>query len=179
MLKSKIVTVALAMALSLTAASDSFARGFGGFGGGHFGGFGSGARFGGARFGGFHPGFSGGFRPGFAGGIRPGFAGGIRSGFVRPGFGGRFAFFHHHRRFFFPGLAFGAGLALGGYPYYDPYYYDNGYYDDGYYGGGGYYGGAPVSAPSDAVAYCMQRYRTYNPATGTFIGRGGIPHPCP
>lgn len=40
---------------------------------------------------------------------------------------------------------------------------------------------AANSAPvyDDAVAYCMQRYRSYNPATGTFTGYDGLQHPCP
>jgi hypothetical protein len=33
--------------------------------------------------------------------------------------------------------------------------------------------------PGDAVAYCMQRYRSYRPETGTFIGYDGIERPCP
>jgi len=31
----------------------------------------------------------------------------------------------------------------------------------------------------DAVAYCMQRFRTYNPNTGTYIAKGGVERPCP
>jgi len=33
--------------------------------------------------------------------------------------------------------------------------------------------------PGDAVAYCMQRYRSYDPASGTFMGNDGIRRPCP
>jgi hypothetical protein len=33
--------------------------------------------------------------------------------------------------------------------------------------------------PGDAVAYCMQRYRSYRPETGTFMGYDGIERPCP
>jgi len=36
---------------------------------------------------------------------------------------------------------------------------------------------APVY--DDAVAYCMQRFRSYNPATGTYTGYDGFQHPCP
>ena len=156
MLRSKIVAAVLAAAMSLSVVPESFARG--GFGG-HFGG---GAHFGGARFG------------GFAG--RPAFAG-VRPGFVRPGFVGPRAGFFPHRRFFAPGLAFGAGLALGAYPYYDdPYYYG---YGQGYYDPGYYYGDAPATVSPDAVSYCMQRFRTYDPSTGTYIGRGGVRLSCP
>jgi len=31
----------------------------------------------------------------------------------------------------------------------------------------------------DAVAYCMQRFRSYNPRTGTYTGYDGLQHPCP
>jgi hypothetical protein len=50
-----------------------------------------------------------------------------------------------------------------------PYYYDYGpgYYDYGYARGG------------NAVAYCSQRYRSYDPASGTYLGYDGLRHPCP
>ncbi len=38
------------------------------------------------------------------------------------------------------------------------------------------YGAAPGG---DAVAYCMQRYRSYDPGSGTFLGYDGLRHPCP
>ena len=31
----------------------------------------------------------------------------------------------------------------------------------------------------DAVEYCMRRFRSYNPETGTYIGFDGLEHPCP
>jgi hypothetical protein len=40
-----------------------------------------------------------------------------------------------------------------------------------------YGGGAPVAG--DAAAYCAQRYRSYDPASGTFLGYDGVRHPCP
>jgi hypothetical protein len=33
--------------------------------------------------------------------------------------------------------------------------------------------------PSDAVAYCMQRFRSYDPGSGTYMGYDGIRRPCP
>jgi len=33
--------------------------------------------------------------------------------------------------------------------------------------------------PGDAVAYCMQRFRSYDPASGTYLGYDGNRHPCP
>lgn len=32
---------------------------------------------------------------------------------------------------------------------------------------------------SDAVAYCMQRFRSYNPRTGFYVGFDGRPRRCP
>jgi hypothetical protein len=71
------------------------------------------------------------------------------------------------------GALIGGAIANANRPYYGP----------------GYYAPAPVYAPpppayyapppGDAVAYCMQRYRSYRPETGTFIGYDGIERPCP
>jgi hypothetical protein len=41
-----------------------------------------------------------------------------------------------------------------------------------------YYQGAPV-AGGDAVSYCMQRFRSYDPSSGTYLGYDGARHPCP
>ena len=52
----------------------------------------------------------------------------------------------------------------------------------GYYGPPPVYYGPPPAAyapPPDAVAYCMQRYRSYDPNSGTFLGYDGLRHPCP
>jgi hypothetical protein len=76
------------------------------------------------------------------------------------------------------------------------YYYDNGCYlqrADGawvavpprYCAGGPppvvYAPPPPVYAPppNDAVAYCMQRYRSYDPVSQTFVGFDGLRRPCP
>jgi len=45
-----------------------------------------------------------------------------------------------------------------------------------YYGPAPYYGGPP---PGDAVDYCMQRFRSYDPRSGTYLGNDGFRHPCP
>jgi BA14K-like protein len=57
-------------------------------------------------------------------------------------------------------------------------------YGPGYYAGPGYgpppgvaYGPPPVEG--DAVAYCMQRFRSYDPSSGTYLGYDGARHPCP
>jgi len=72
------------------------------------------------------------------------------------------------------GAVIGAGIAAS-----QPYYYGYGpyYYGPGY-GGPTYY--RPAAPPGDdAVAYCMQRYRSYDPESGTFLGYDGLRHPCP
>ena len=81
---------------------------------------------------------------------------------------------HHHRGGFWPGFAVGAGIGST-YGYYDsPSYYDDsyGYYDDSTVA-------AAPPADDDAVAYCTQRYRSYDPASGTYLGNDGQRHPCP
>ncbi len=50
-----------------------------------------------------------------------------------------------------------------------PVYADPGY---GYQVPAGYSGGG-------SVAYCEQTYRSYNPASGTYLGYDGFRHPCP
>ena len=41
----------------------------------------------------------------------------------------------------------------------------------------GYYGAAGPAG--DGVAYCMQKYRSYDPNSQTFLGFDGARHPCP
>jgi hypothetical protein len=31
----------------------------------------------------------------------------------------------------------------------------------------------------DPVTYCMQRFRSYDPRSGTYLGYDGYRHPCP
>lgn len=69
------------------------------------------------------------------------------------------------------GALIGGAIAAGSSPYYGP----------GYYGGPAYY---PAPAPvygggGDAEAYCMQRYRSYDPASGTYLNYDGNRYPCP
>jgi len=96
-------------------------------------------------------------------GFRGGRVGAFRGGYRGRGFGG---------------AALGAGIAgaiIGGaiigatQPYgYGPYYgYGPGYVVVPPYGGG------------DAVAYCQQRFRSYDPGSGTYLGLDGLRHPCP
>lgn len=85
---------------------------------------------------------------------------------------------HRHRGggWWGPGLGFGAGYALGsaygGYPY-NNYYYD----DDSYAYSPGYVESDGVSAAD--VAYCQQRFKSYNVRTGTYLGYDGLRHACP
>jgi len=76
---------------------------------------------------------------------------------------------HHHHGFFRSGPHFGFGFYGG--PVYGGPYYD---YD---YGPPVVYA-APAPAGGD-VAYCEQRYRSYDPESGTYLGYDGRRHPCP
>lgn len=81
--------------------------------------------------------------------------------------------YHHHRG----GGWGGGGAVLGGLaagaiiggalaaqrPY--------GYYEPGYAYSPGYGG--------DTEAYCMQRFKSYDPGSGTYLGYDGRRHPCP
>ena len=71
----------------------------------------------------------------------------------------------------------GGALASDAYAYYDSpdYYYDNTYYDNGYDNGAGV---AVVPDQSGDPNYCAQRYRSYDPASGTYLGYDGLRHPC-
>ena len=73
------------------------------------------------------------------------------------------------------GIAAGiiGGAILGGIIASQPYYYGPGYY----YGPppGYYYGPA---GGGDWYAYCSRRYRSFDPASGTYLGYDGLRHPC-
>ncbi len=82
--------------------------------------------------------------------------GGHYYGHHRGGGGGAFA-------------GFAAGALLGGVlaaqrPYYG---YGPGYYEPGYVVDG------------DSVGYCLSRFKSYDPASGTYLGYDGYRHPCP
>jgi hypothetical protein len=88
------------------------------------------------------------------------------------------------------GVATGAAIAAGDYGYgYDPYYYGDTYaYGPDYYGDSYAYDTGPVvafdqPAPVEGpvvgdASYCAQRYRSYDPASGTYLGYDGLRHPC-
>jgi hypothetical protein len=79
------------------------------------------------------------------------------------------------------GWGFGAGFlggAIVGGALAAPYYYGP------YYGPYSYppavYGGYPAPGyGGNAAPYCASRYKSYDPATGTFLGYDGARHPCP
>ena len=74
----------------------------------------------------------------------------------------------------------GGAIASQSYGYYGGpgYAYGPGYYDDQYYDDGAV-AVAPAPVSGDDVAYCMQTYRSYDPASGTYVGFDGLRHPCP
>lgn len=99
---------------------------------------------------------------------RQGHRGWNRGGWNRGGWGGG------------PGLSFGFGVgapyAYGGYGYgaYDSYG-AYGPYDEGY-------AAVPLGqsrTDDDDEAYCQQRFRSYDPSSGTYLGYDGQRHPCP
>jgi hypothetical protein len=99
------------------------------------------------------------------------------------------------------GAVIGGALASGG--YYAPGYYGYGYgpdyYGPGYaydypaygaspaYGAYAYDWGSPavgstttvVRRGGDSTASCMARFKSYDPASGTYMGYDGVRHPCP
>jgi len=36
-----------------------------------------------------------------------------------------------------------------------------------------------AGAQGDDAAYCAQRFRSYDPGSGTYLGNDGLRHPCP
>jgi BA14K-like protein len=83
---------------------------------------------------------------------------------------GRRADWRQHRRGFrgpIVGFGFGPG-------YYD-YGYDYGYYP---YDDDAYAYVAPGAGVADGDS-CGQRFRSYDPSTGTYLGYDGLRHPCP
>jgi hypothetical protein len=142
---------------------------------------GGGAPMGGARFAGA-PGAGARFAAGapaarVGAGPGPGWSGG-RTAWNGGWHGGDF-----HHRHFFPGFVAGAvvgGALADSYAYYDsPDYYGPDYYsDDTYSDAGPEVAVVPGGGGGDA-SYCAQRYRSYDPASGTYLGYDGQRHPCP
>lgn len=70
-----------------------------------------------------------------------------------------------------PGYAYGPNYAYG--PTYSYGYGNYGYAPAPYVAAG------PAVAQNDDASYCASRYRSYDPASGTFLGFDGQRHPCP
>ena len=92
--------------------------------------------------------------------------------------------YRHRGGGFFPGAVAGAvigGALASSYAYYGGSgYYGSDYYDDGYYDDGAVVAAVPAPVGGDdAVAYCMQTYQSYDPASGTYLGYDGLRYPCP
>jgi hypothetical protein len=100
--------------------------------------------------------------------------------------------YHRHRSYggdhggFAAGAALATGALIGG--AIASQNYDAGAYPDPDYGPGPVYGEedpgyievAPqVADEGDTTAYCERTFRSYDPASGTYLGYDGIRHPCP
>jgi hypothetical protein len=68
-----------------------------------------------------------------------------------------------------------ASAQLWWWPYYGNYNY--GYYYPGYNSGYNY--GYGYGYPGANQAWCEQHFRSYNPATGMYLGYDGAYHTCP
>jgi hypothetical protein len=174
MISLKVLSTAAIMALALPIMMPSASFADPAHGGTPHGGARPAGRPGGGNFhaggGNFHPG-GGNFHPG-GGGPGPRYSGN----------GG-----YHHGGGVGAGVAAGiAGAVIGGAIASQGYYGGPGYYaadpgyDDQYYDdGSGAVAVAPAPDGGDAVAYCMQTYRSYDPRSGTYMGNDGYRHPCP
>jgi hypothetical protein len=63
------------------------------------------------------------------------------------------------------------GYANYGYPGYPNTGFNSGYANTSYAPGG--------AGGQDTAAYCAQRFKSYDPASGTYLGRDGQRRPCP
>ena len=75
------------------------------------------------------------------------------------------------------------GLILGGIIGSSPYYYGGppAYYGPPVYNPPGYYGpvyGPRYGGPPSWISYCFSRYRSFDPASGTYVGYDGRRHYC-
>jgi BA14K-like protein len=78
--------------------------------------------------------------------------------------------YHHHGWGWGAGAAGSAAGALLGSTLARPYYCGPPAYA---------YEPEPGYVEGDAEAYCEQRFRSYDPASGTYLGYDGRRHPCP
>ncbi|MGO4570752.1 BA14K family protein [Microvirga sp. 2TAF3] len=130
------------------------------------------------RVGGYHGGRAAVHRGGYRGAYRgAAYRGGYRTGVYRAGVARPYGYRY----------GYGYGRPYGyryGYGYGRPYY--RGAYYRPYYGTyRPYYGAAAAGLVTGSIAaqgtsaYCAQRFRSYNPATGTYTGYDGRQRRCP
>jgi hypothetical protein len=112
-------------------------------------GLGGGRAFGGGRTFGGGRGYYGGGRGYYGGGYGRGYGGGAAA----------------------LGLGLATGAIIGGAIASQPYAYEAepAYAEPVYEGEGG----------GDTTAYCMSRFKSYDPGSGTYLGYDGLRHPCP
>jgi BA14K-like protein len=95
--------------------------------------------------------------------------------------------FQHRYGYGWPGAAIAAGVVGGAVaaatsPFWAPGYYNfyPGYaYAPTYGNTYGYVTAPAITVAQGDVAYCEARFRSYNPAAGTYLGYDGLRHPCP
>lgn len=88
---------------------------------------------------------------------------------------------HHHggwHRGAGIGLGFATGALIGSALASRPYY-GGPYYGSYAYGGGPYVVDEGYAASDSDTQYCMQRFKSYDPSSGTYLGYDGARHPCP
>ena len=83
-----------------------------------------------------------------------------------------------HRRGYGIGAGVAAGIIVGGIVASQPRYYYREYPPYPYYTPA-YPVYGPYSAGDPAIAYCMRRFRSYDPYSRTYLGYDGYRHPCP
>jgi hypothetical protein len=116
---------------------------------------------GGSHGGGFHGGGGG-----YAGGA---YGGGGYGGGGYGGYGGGYGGYGYGYGAAALGLGLLGGAIIGSqYPY-----------SDSGYGYGAEYDVDPQNAGGDSPTYCASRFRSYDPASGTYLGYDGLRHPCP
>ncbi|WP_244622684.1 BA14K family protein [Microvirga brassicacearum] len=110
----------------------------------------------------------GGYRGAYRGGYGGAYRGGPRYGYARPYYGR--PYYGYRRGYNYGGAAAAGALGLAT---------------------GAIIGGAiaqqqaapvyaaPAYGANSSVAYCAQRYRSYDPGSGTYLGYDGLRHPCP
>jgi hypothetical protein len=108
-------------------------------------------------------------------GNRSGYGGRSNFAAYRSGYNGRGRGYYGSGRGF--GLGFATGALIGAAPYYYGGGYSYGSYDDGYddYA----YAAVPAYGGDRDDGYCAQRFQSYDPASGTYLGYDGLRHPCP